>query len=346
MNIASYQKDLDLCLEKYPLDFLNNNSLLITGVSGMTCSCLVDLLLRWNEKGGSVKLILTSRTEEKIKARFPQLDGSVKTLSWNVVEDLPLDEKVDYVIHGASPADPMSYSLYPVDTMLANLAGTQTLLNYSKNNGVKRFLFVSSVEMYGQMNAEGQDFAEDYCGTVDHSSSRACYPAAKRGAEVLCQSYISQYKVDAVIARPCHIFGPTMTDTDERAASSFLRKAAKQENIVMKSTGALERSHCYVLDVASALLFLLKSGQCGEAYNIADPAYQMTIAQFAGKAAEAGGKEIIFDLPTETEAKGYSTVARAVLSSKKIEALGWSALSKEESGCAIQKTVEILREKE
>ena len=186
------------------------------------------------------------------------------------------------------------------------------------------------------------DFTEEYCGPLDLSSPRSCYPEGKRAAEVLCQSYISQYGVDAVIVRPCHLFGPTMTPQDSRAVSEFLRKALAGEDIILKSAGTLERSHCSVFDAVNALLLVLQKGDCGEAYNIADKRLQMRIREFAEQVAHAGQCRVTQKSLSEAESKGYSKTRRAVLSAVKLETLGWYLSQK--SDFAIQEAVSILRE--
>src|SRR5699024_8541963 len=116
---------------------------------------------------------------------------------------------------------------YPVDTLLGNVTGTDHFLEYARTHGTKRFLYVSSGEMYGQPDASDErlkdGFYESYCGSVDYSDPRSCYPSGKRAAETLCQSYISQYDMEAVIVRPCHCYGPTQTESDTRAVSQFIR---------------------------------------------------------------------------------------------------------------------------
>ena len=201
-------------------------------------------------------------------------------------------------------------------------------------------MFVSSGEVYGQPDSEMSDFTEDYCGPLDLSSPRTCYPEGKRAAEVLCQSYISQCNADAVIVRPCHLFGPTARRNDSRAVSEFLWSAAEGRDIVLKSEGLLERSHCYVPDAARGILLALLAGECGAAYNIANRRYEMRIRYFAEKAAEAGGSRVIFDLPSELERRGYSRSARMVLDAGKLEKLGWTPSEVP----AIEETVQILRE--
>ena len=247
------------------------------------------------------------------------------------------------MIHGASNADPVNFAKKPVDTLLANVLGTHELLEYGRCCGIKRFLYISSSEMYGQPDDSVSDFAENYCGPINYSSPRSCYPAGKRAAELLCQSYISQYDMDAVIARPCHIFGPTMLQQDSRAVSEFLRNAVLGKDIVLKSAGLTERSHCYVADAAAAILLILLKGSKGEAYNIADPNYQMTIRTFAEAAAKAGNTKVIYESPNNMEAAGYSVVKRTVLDTSKLQNLGWRPRDKEMS--KIEMTVRILQSK-
>jgi nucleoside-diphosphate-sugar epimerase len=225
---------------------------------------------------------------------------------------------------------------------MANVLGTDRLLKAGMERGMTRFLYVSSGEMYGQPDEAQSDFLEDYCGPIDHSSPRACYPAGKRSAEVLCQCYGAQYGADCVIVRPCHIFGPTMTGGDSRAVSEFLRNAAAGKNIGMKSAGLVERSHCYVVDAANAIFRVLLHGESGGAYNIADPACKMTIRDFAFACAEAGGTQVVFENPSDLELKGYAKISRQVLSADKLQSLDWTG--QKQGSDAIRETVAILRE--
>lgn len=348
LNSGLYHASLERLCAGIDLGFLQGRTVLVTGASGMLGSCLVDLLSVWNQTQASpCRITAISRNFEAARRRF----GSVWEEKFFLfraqnVCDKPdgLPDTVDYVIHAASNADPVSMAKYPVDTLMANVLGTKNLLDYGLGHEMGRFLYVSSGEVYGQPDTGGADFTEGYCGALDLSNMRSCYPEGKRASEVLCQSYISQYGVDAVIARPCHLFGPTMTERDSRATSEFLRKAAAGEDIELKSAGLLERSHCYVLDAAAALLLVLKAGACGQAYNIADRQYQMTVREFAERAAEAGQCSVVYTQPNQLEVKGYSRVSRMVLDALKVEALGWKP-EKRKTG-AIQETVDILRQRD
>lgn len=143
-----------------------------------------------------------------------------------------------------------------------------------------------------------------------------------------------------MIVRPCHLFGPTMGQRDSRAVCEFLWSAARRQDIVLKSAGLLERSHCYVADAVGAMLLALEKGVCGSAYNIADRRYQMTIRAFAQRAAEAGGSRAVWGAPSDLERRGYSRAGRMVLDPARMEALGWVPTGAD----AIAETVGILRE--
>ena len=223
------------------------------------------------------------------------------------------------MVHGASNASPKRYATDPVGTMKSNLGGGSNLLELAKEKKA-RLLYISSGEVYGE--GDGSDFTEDYSGYVDCLNPRACYPSSKRASETLCVSYKEQYGVDVVIARPCHIYGSDI-ERDDRAFAQFLRKAKAGEDILLKSDGSQVRSYCHVDDCASALLYILLRGINGKAYNIANRDSVLSIKELAELIAQTVGVKIMYDIPSNSESKGYSKVQRAVLDSSLLESLGW-----------------------
>ncbi|MCH5324682.1 MAG: NAD-dependent epimerase/dehydratase family protein [Eubacterium sp.] len=325
------------------LDALKEKTVMITGASGMIGSFIVDALMCANIKNSlNCRVIVMGRNADSLSRRFSEYINNTNfvILAHDVTKELAVSEQVDFIIHAASNADPASFSKYPVDTLLANVIGTYNLLEFSRRFGVQRFMFISSGEFYGSSENIENGFTENDLGKLDFSSSRICYPEGKRSAEALCKCYEAQYGIDTVTVRPCHIFGPTMTDTDSRAVSQFFRNALGSEDILLNSPGNIQRSHCYVSDAAAGILVALIRGQKGEAYNISDEKLKMTIRQFAQQVANAGGTKLIFNNPSDSEVVDVIPNKRQVLDNSKLTALGWSLRDTDK----IQETLTILKE--
>lgn len=349
LNSEIYENDLkEIMREQFPWNQLNGKSVLVTGANGMIGSCLIDILLYRNKEFSSgIEIYALGRNKEKLEQRFLS-QGLEDSIGLHfLIQDisLPLETEIsiDYIIHAASNANPFMFAKYPVDTLIGNVVGMDNLLKFAVKSKIERVLYVSSGEMYGQADDTVLDgFKENYCGYVDYSSARACYPSGKRAAETLCQSYAEQYGVEVVIARPCHCYGPTMTLEDTRAMSAFFRKVLNGEDIILKSDGSLVRSHCYVVDAAMAILWILICGENQNAYNIEDYESRETIKGIAECIANAGDKKIVFDLPDEIDKKGFSPVQKAVLNAEKIMGLGWKPTTHLQDGT--KKTLCILKE--
>lgn len=344
----NYVAQIREAIEKTPIlwDELRGASVLVTGAAGMLGSGVVDFLIYLNKyEDYKIQIYALGRTKSKLYDRFGEYvdESYFHILPLDISKELKLEDKVDYMIHAASNADPYMMANYPVDTLLANVVGVNNVLQLAVKCNAKKVIYVSSGEMYGQPDDTVENgFVEDYCGKVDYSNPRSCYPSGKRAAEVLCQSYISQYNVNASIVRPCHCYGPTMTKTDSRAMSQFFRNVLEGKDIVLKSDGTLERTHCYVTDAASAMLTVLLKGENGAAYNIADNNSVASIREVATLIAQAKGKKVVFDLPNDIEKRGFSKVVRAVLDGSKLESLGWKPQLSLKQG--VESTLQILDE--
>lgn len=146
-----------------------------------------------------------------------------------------------------------------------------------------------------------------------------------------------------VIARPCHTYGPDFSENDNRVYAQFIRNALRGEDIVMKSTGSQFRSWSYVVDCASAILYILLKGKNGEAYNIADEASNISIRELAEITASMVGRKVVMEVPDETERKGYNPVSKSVYSVEKLKTLGWQPATSIKDG--IRKTINHLQSK-
>ena len=321
---------------------LSNSSILITGASGMIGSYMVDVLLRSCENGSGIKVIAMARDVEKMKKRFSAYKNSdnLVLVKHDLNEPLDLNLKVDYIIHAASNATPADFNADPVGTLMVNIMGTKMLLDYAKRIDCKRFLYVSSGEVYGVMPDSANSFLETDAGYVDSTSVRSCYPNGKRAAETLCVSYSHQHGVDTVIVRPSHVYGPTALQSDDRACSSFIRSGVDRQDIVLNSAGKNIRSYTYVADAVSALLSVLINGKKCEAYNISNSDSIVSIYEFAKIVSDYCDTQLHVAILNNNVLS--TPITKQILNNGKIKDLGWNGSYSIAKGIAL--TIDILRE--
>lgn len=339
-------RDVDKVIHTIPeLAALSGKSILITGASGLICSAIVDVLVRYNEShnnGKNIHIIAAGRNPGKIRERFGNFhDHDYFTcMNYDAAKDFDIDFNADYVIHGASNSYPNAFMREPVQTMTSNILGIKAMLDNARTHGTKRVVYISSSEVYGQrMSDNFSPFSENEYGHVDILNVRSCYPMSKRAAETLCVCYWEEYGIDSVIVRPGHVYGPTASEHDNRIASEFAHKAAKGEDIIMKSEGLQLRSWCYCLDCAGAIVTTMFRGMSAQAYNIAGEI--LTIREISELIAKSGGVKFLREGFTDDERRKFNPMNNSSLDGTKIDALGWKNLFDAKTGIA--HTVEILR---
>lgn len=300
---------------------LRNSAVLVTGATGLIGSCIIDVLISANSDfGANLKIYGLSRCEKRTLDRF---GPNVIPVVQNIMT--PLDDKIeyDYIIHGASNADPKSYAAQPVETILTNIVGCKNVLDYCVKHKKTRMILTSTFEVYGDVENHSV-FTEDMSGVIDQTVLRNGYPESKRCCELLLKSYVDEYGVNAVVARLPSVYGPTMLETDSKAHAQFIKNAVNKEDIVLKSKGEQRRTYCYVIDVVSALFVILLNGENGEIYNVSNEKSVASIADVAKACAEIAGTKIVFQIPDEMEKKGFSRSKNCILDNRKLRGLGWS----------------------
>lgn len=321
----TYKEDIQrVFLSDLPWENLSGCNILVTGATGLIGGCLVETLL--SNPNRNYDVFALGRNEERANKRFSGFisDKGFHFVKHDVMKPLQGNTRYDFIIHAASGAYPSEYAKHPVEVVKSNIDGVVNLIDYGLGHGLKRFLYVSSGEVYGE--GDGRVFSEEYSGYVDCTSPRSCYPSSKRAAETLCVSYASEYGADVVIGRPAHIYGPHFTESDNRVYAQFIRNVLRGEDIVMKSTGDQFRSWCYVVDCVSAILHILLKGENCQAYNIADSSSNISIKELAELVAGIGGRKVVIDLPNDDEKRGFNVVTKSVFSTEKLEALGWQII--------------------
>ena len=332
--------------ENLPWEKLAGKTLLLTGATGLIGTTLVDVLMHKNRADNlNVTICAAGRNDKIARERFADYlgDKNFAFVKLDVNKPIEGDFRADYVIHAASNSHNYLFATDPVNTITANIIGTNNLLEFAVKSGAERFVFLSSGEVYGKALNDTDIFSEDYCGYIDCNTLRAGYPESKRAGEALCQAYISGHGLDAVIVRPCRIYGATMRLDDSKAMSEFIRNGVRGEDIVLKSHGLPRFSFCYGADCVSGILYCLLKGECGAAYNIADSSEILSLREIAEYISSLAGKKVVFELPSEAQAKGFSKAVNAVLDNKKLRTLGWTP--KDDTRSGVKKTIEILKSK-
>ena len=324
-----------------PWEKLDGRTLVLSGATGLIGSCLVDVL---HERGCKCSVVALGRSEQRARERFAACWDSplFHFVECDINNPLSLGVQADYVLHLASNTHPLQYATDPVGTIMTNIRGLGNMLEYARGCGSGvRFAFASSNEVYGENRGDVELFDEQYCGYIDCNTLRAGYPESKRCGEALCQAYARQWGLDVVIPRFTRSFGATLLPSDTKALSQFLRNAVAGGDIVLKSEGKQYYSYTYVADAVAGLLYILLLGKSGEAYNVADLSCDITLRDLASKIAGICGTKVVFELPSELEAAGFSKATKARLDSTKLHALGWKPLFSLDT--ALEHTIAALR---
>lgn len=175
-------------------NYLKNKTFLITGATGMIGKCLIDIIMNKNIKEDlNCTIIAVGRNKEKAKERLGMYfdNKNFMFVESDINKSINIDiDNIDYILHAASATHPLQYSSDPIGTITANVIGLYNLLELAKEKNNKRFIFASSVEIYGENRKDIEKFDENYLGYIDCNTLRAGYPESKRVGEALCQAYI------------------------------------------------------------------------------------------------------------------------------------------------------------
>ena len=347
-----YCKDIEeVAAMRLDWEKLKGKSVAISGGTGMIGSFLVDVLMYRNVRyNQNTDVYVLGRSKAKAMERFGEyaksiyfyfLEQDISEPINSVCDGMEI-KHIDYVIHAASNTHPVAYASDPIGTISANVIGTNNLLKWATQINAERFVFLSSVEVYGENRGDIDKFTEDYLGYIDCNTLRAGYPESKRTGEALCQAYIKKYGLDVVIPRLSRTYGPTMLATDTKALSQFIKNSVAGEDIILKSQGNQEYSYSYVADAVSAIFKIIVDGSCGEAYNVASKKSDIMLKELAEILADYSKTQVVFQLPDGVEKSGYSTATKATLDVSKLNAIGWQSGFNIERG--LHHTVDIMRE--
>ena len=221
---------------------------LVSGGAGFVGSHLVDRLLLENHDVIVLDNFYTGSKDNLIEHRD---NSRLEIIRHDVTS--PIHIEVDGIFNLASPASPVHYQKFPVQTIRTNVMGAINMLELAHKQKIKVFQ-ASTSEIYGDPAISPQ--IEEYWGNVNPIGIRACYDEGKRAAETLFFDFNRQYSVDIAVARIFNTYGPRMQFNDGRVVSNFIIQALKNENITIYGDGTQTRSFCYVSDLVDGFMRL------------------------------------------------------------------------------------------
>ena len=307
-----------------PWEKLNNKSVLVTGATGLIGSLVVKALLYFadaNDKNITVGAFIRNadkadRVLGNLKADHSNLIYEIGDLS----KEFNLSRKYDYVIHAASATGSKDFIEKPVETILTTVESTKNFLKYAHENKIDSMVYISSMEVYGEIAHE--TVKEEDFGLLNWMNLRSSYPQSKRLAETLCISYSSEYNVPVKIIRPTLTFGPGVSREDNRVFAQFARAVINKTDITLLTKGGTKRDYLHTADAVRGILSILLLGNDGEAYNLSNQDSYCTIYEMAQMCCGLANNEISvkFDLDPE-KSKCYPKEQKIQLDNGKYIAL-------------------------
>lgn len=309
-----------------PWDRMNGKTVLITGGTGFLGSLLIRFFTYLNDEyHRNIKLIALVRNAEKARSLFGDrciiIEGDLCD-----IPDIPFD--IDFLFHCAAETSSRKMVETPVEVSEGIVLGTCNIMKLANQKKIESAVYLSSMEVYGNMATKVDKVHEDDCGIIDIMSARSCYPMGKRMAENICISYFHQYGLPVKIARLAQTFGAGVNESDNRVFAQFARSVINQKDIILHTDGSSIGNYCYSADVILGLIFLLLKGVDGQAYNVVNEESTMTIKQMAELVADKiakGSISIKYDVPNNN-IHGYAITSKNRLSSKKLSLLGWKPM--------------------
>lgn len=222
---------------------------------------------------------------------------------------------VDNILHFASPASPVDYLNYPIQTLKVGSLGTHVTLGLAKEKQA-RYLMASTSEVYGDPLQHPQ--TEEYWGNVNPIGIRGVYDEAKRFSEAMVMAYHRTHNVNTHIVRIFNTYGERMRLDDGRVLPNFMGQALRGEPLTVYGDGGQTRSFCHVTDLVEGIYRLLNT-DFHEPVNLGNPA-EITILEFADEIRKLSGtkSEIVFKpLPQDDPKVRQPDITRAQ------KLLGW-----------------------
>lgn len=288
------------------------SKVLITGGAGFIGSHLCDYFAGRGFDVICMDNLITGKMDN-IRHLLPK--KNFKFVRHNVAEYIDIKGRLDYILHFASPASPIDYLKFPIQTLKVGSLGTHNTLGLAKSKKAV-FLLASTSEVYGDPDISPQP--ETYWGNVNPIGPRGVYDEAKRFAEAITMAYHRVHKVDTKIIRIFNTYGERMREEDGRAIPNFIAQALRGKNVTVYGKGKQTRSFCYISDMVQGINKLLFS-KVNEPVNIGNPAElsMLDLSRLIIKMTGSSSRVVYRDLPVDDPKVRRPDITKA----KKL--LGW-----------------------
>lgn len=280
--------------------------ILITGGAGFLGSHLSD---RFLNEGHDVVAMDNLITGDLRNIEHLQDNPRFRFVQHDVTKYIDIDGDLDVVLHFASPASPIDYLEYPIQTLKVGSLGTHNTLGVAKAKGA-RYLLASTSEVYGDPMVHPQE--ESYWGNVNPVGPRGVYDEAKRFAESMTMAYHREHGLETRIVRIFNTYGPRMRLNDGRVVPNFITQALRGEPLTVYGDGSQTRSFTYVTDLVEGIYRLLWSDEVYPT-NVGNPG-EFTILEFANLINEMthnGGGIEFRDLPQDDPKQRRPNIGKA-----------------------------------
>ncbi len=299
-----------------------NKTFYITGATGVIGSFIIRCLRHANKHSElNIKIIAAVRNIEKVEKFFDRKGKkNFEFYKSDVMNKINYKGNVDYIIHCANNTSSKSFIENPVETFNVAVKGTENILNFAKEKNVESVVYLSSMEVYGNID-QPKPLKETDLGNLDLTDTRSSYPMGKRAAETLCYNYAKEYNVPVKVVRLAQVIGSNVDYDDTRVYAQFARSIVEKKDIILNTKAATKRSYLYITDAVTGILTILTKGKNGEAYNNNNNKDFPSISEIAqGLSNKYTSTKVVFNLDNQNP---YAPETHWILDNSKLISLGW-----------------------
>lgn len=228
----------------------------------------------------------------------------------NLINTILEKHEIDTIVHFAAESHVDRSIADASEFVRTNVLGTHTLLNAARRHAIRKFIHISTDEVYGSI-PEGS-FKE-----TDILTPSSPYSSSKAGSDLLALSYFTTYNLPVIITRCTNNFGPYQYP--EKLIPLFVTNLIDGKKVPIYGTGKNIRDWIHVNDHCRAVDFLLHKGKTGEIYNIGGGS-EKTNLEITEKILELLRKdESMIEYVTDRPGHDF----RYSLDCSKLRSLGW-----------------------